>query len=81
VTHKKRKLKKFHVLKCRASFDNLYGGLGISKLQFYKKSVSAVNFLTFGHQIPGSGTGSALTKNAGCRMQGVSQEGYVTVIC
>jgi hypothetical protein len=34
------------------NFDALYGGLGISKLQFLKKlkKISAVNFFQFGHQ-------------------------------
>jgi hypothetical protein len=47
------------------SLDVLYGGLGISKLQFEEKKYkffSALNFPIFGHQDPGSG--SALTKNA-----------------
>jgi hypothetical protein len=46
----------------------LYGGLGISKLQFlikkYLKSFPAVNFLEiFGHQNPESGTGSGSALN------------------
>jgi hypothetical protein len=58
MTHKNRKkVKKFHafeVLECSllryegfsCSLDVLYGGLGISKLQFDKKK-SAVNFVQF----------------------------------
>ncbi len=47
------------------SWDVLYGGLGISELQFKKKNIEKIfcckMFSIFGHQIPGS----ALTKYAG----------------
>ncbi len=56
----------------------LYGGLGISKLQFLIKKIeikfAAINFFSIlGHQTwirirdpdPGSGSGSAIKKNAG----------------
>jgi hypothetical protein len=51
------------------SLDVLYGGPGISKLQFLikkiKKIFSCKFFPIFEHQNPGSGSRSSLTKNAG----------------
>jgi hypothetical protein len=59
------KVKKFHVLKCwkaegfSCSLDVLYGGLGISKLQFLiqkmKKNVQLLFFFNFWSSNPGSG--------------------------
>jgi hypothetical protein len=78
----KKKVTNFHVLKCwmfffeaesfSCSLCDHYGGLGISKLQFFIKKISnfylAINFFpVFGRQNPGFGTGSrsAIRKNAG----------------
>jgi hypothetical protein len=50
------------------SLDVLYGGLKRSKLEFLIKNIIFFNikfFPIFGHQNPGSRSGSALTKNAG----------------
>jgi hypothetical protein len=50
------------------SLDGLYGSLGRSKLQFLIPKIfffSCNFFPIFGHQNPGFGSGSALTKNAG----------------
>jgi hypothetical protein len=65
----------------------LYGGLRISKLQFYdpkniKKSFTAINFLSiFGHQNPGFGSGSrsAIRKNAGSG-SGLNQCGSTALV-
>ncbi len=51
------------------SLGVLYGGLGISKLQFLIKRIGikfpAINFFNFRSSNPGSGSGSAIRKNAG----------------
>ncbi len=62
------------------SLDVFYGGLGLSKLQFWSKKKNIFffsRFPIFSHQNPGSrsgcGSGSALTKNAGYGSGSVSE--------
>ncbi len=61
MTQKNRKVKKFHLLKCRMFSSEgwmlLLEGIGIRKLQFFKKNFQQYFFPILGHQNPGSGLG------------------------